>query len=72
MVVHLAPATMDFLNHVTERKTGLYTMRIPAAGQGCGDNRSPRIQKFTWNADGTPDFGTPVPINTLIKVPSGE
>ncbi len=44
----------------------------PTAGEGCGNDRSPRIQKFTWNADGTPDFGTPVPINTLIKVPSGE
>ena len=41
-------------------------------GEGCGDTRSPRIQKFTWNADGTPDFGVPVAINTLVKVPSGE
>ena len=43
-----------------------------APGQGCGDVRSPRIQKFTWNADGTPNFGEPVPINTPIKKPSGE
>ncbi|MEP6948685.1 MAG: glycoside hydrolase family 43 protein [Ginsengibacter sp.] len=42
------------------------------AGQGCGDARNPRIQKFTWNSDGTPDFGIPVAINTLIKVPAGE
>ncbi|MEJ7661106.1 MAG: family 43 glycosylhydrolase [Hymenobacter sp.] len=32
-------------------------------GQGCGDSRNPRIQKFTWNADDTPNFGTPVAIN---------
>ena len=43
-----------------------------AAGQGCGDARNPRIQKFTWNADGTPNFGSPSAINTPIKVPSGE
>ena len=42
------------------------------SGQGCGDMRSPRIQKFTWNADGTPNFGTPVAINTPIPKPSGE
>lgn len=41
-------------------------------GQGCGDNRNPRIQKFTWNADNSPNFGTPVPINTPITKPAGE
>jgi GH43 family beta-xylosidase len=41
-------------------------------GQGCGNNRNPRMQKFTWNADGTPNFGVPVPINTPIKKPAGE
>ena len=43
-----------------------------APGQGCGNVRSPRAQKFTWNADGTPNFGEPVPINTTLKRPSGE
>jgi GH43 family beta-xylosidase len=41
-------------------------------GLGCGNSRSPRMQKFTWNADGSPDFGTPAAINTIIKKPSGE
>jgi len=40
--------------------------------QGCGRFRSPRAQRFTWKADGTPDFGAPVPINTSIQKPSGE
>lgn len=43
-----------------------------AAGQGCGDTRSPRMQKFTWNADGTPNFGTPVNMYTNIAKPKGE
>jgi GH43 family beta-xylosidase len=43
-----------------------------ASGQGCTDTRNPRMQKFTWNADGTPNFGEPVSINTGIKKPSGE
>ncbi|MBV9962896.1 MAG: glycoside hydrolase family 43 protein [Parafilimonas sp.] len=42
------------------------------SGEGCGDSRNPRIQKFTWNSDGSPNFGNPVAINTAIKKPSGE
>ncbi|UOQ71977.1 glycoside hydrolase family 43 protein [Hymenobacter cellulosilyticus] len=44
----------------------------PQPGQGCGDNRSPRMQKFTWNADGTPAFGTPVATATALPKPAGE
>jgi GH43 family beta-xylosidase len=39
-------------------------------GQGCGGFRSPRMQKFTWNKDGTPNFGTPVKENTPLAIPS--
>jgi GH43 family beta-xylosidase len=42
------------------------------AGQGCGDLRNPRMQKFTWNADGSPNFGTPVDINVPLARPAGE
>jgi GH43 family beta-xylosidase len=31
-----------------------------------------RMQKFSWNSDGSPNFGTPVPINTDYPVPAGE
>ncbi|MES2646387.1 MAG: glycoside hydrolase family 43 protein [Bacteroidota bacterium] len=41
-------------------------------GQGCGDTRNPRAQKFTWNADGTPNFGQPVATGLAVKKPSGE
>jgi GH43 family beta-xylosidase len=34
--------------------------------------RNVRIQKFTWNADGTPNFGNPVSIKTSLQKPSGE
>ena len=44
----------------------------PEPGEGCKNNRSPRIQQFTWNADGTPNFGTPVPLGEDIAKPSGE
>jgi GH43 family beta-xylosidase len=42
------------------------------AAQGCGNARNPRMQKFTWNSDGSPNFGEPAPINVPIKKPSGE
>lgn len=44
----------------------------PQPGQGCGDQRSPRMQPFTYNADGTPNFGQPVPLTQWLKRPSGE
>jgi GH43 family beta-xylosidase len=41
-----------------------------APGQGCGRYRSPRAQKFTWNKDGSPDFGEPVKSEIPLPVPS--
>ncbi len=42
----------------------------PETGQGCGGHRSPRIQKFTWNPDGTPNFGKPLSTEDVIPKPS--
>jgi GH43 family beta-xylosidase len=39
-------------------------------GCGCGGQRSPRMQMFTWNKDGTPNFGSPVKEGVPIPVPS--
>ena len=39
-------------------------------GQGCGGHRSPRAQPFTWNADGSPNFGAPLGAGTAIPRPS--
>lgn len=41
-------------------------------GQGCGGQRSPRAQKFTWNADGTPQFEDPVKEGVALAVPSNK
>lgn len=35
-------------------------------------DRSTRAQPFTWRADGTPDFGRPLPLAADVPVPSGE
>lgn len=39
-------------------------------GQGCGGHRSPRAQKFTWNADGAPLFGEPVKEGDALAIPA--
>ncbi|MBV9301409.1 MAG: glycoside hydrolase family 43 protein [Acidobacteriaceae bacterium] len=43
-------------------------------GGGCAnpDRRSPRMQPFTWNANGMPDFGKPVAAGVPVTRPSGE
>jgi GH43 family beta-xylosidase len=42
------------------------------ASGGCDDGRTTRVQSFTWNADGTPNFGVPVSTQTVIAAPSGD
>jgi len=37
-----------------------------------GWERDVRMQPFKWNADGTPDFGEPVPAGQKIELPAGE
>jgi GH43 family beta-xylosidase len=39
--------------------------------EGCGNKRSPRAQKFTWNKDGSPNFGVPLKDGQPLAVPSG-
>jgi GH43 family beta-xylosidase len=43
-----------------------------AASDGCDNGRTARAQKFTWNADGTPNLGTPVRLGAGLPGPSGE
>ena len=39
-------------------------------GEGCGRHRSPRAQIFSWNKDGTPNFGEPVKEGMALSTPS--
>jgi GH43 family beta-xylosidase len=40
--------------------------------QGCGATRTIRIQRVSWNADGSPNLGVPVSTSTVLAPPSGE
>ena len=44
----------------------------PESGQGCGGNRSPRMQQFTWSTTGFPDLGEPAKLGVSLARPSGE
>ena len=44
-------------------------MSNPDAGW---EGRDIRMQEMTWNEDGTPDFGTPIPATVGQPIPSGE
>jgi GH43 family beta-xylosidase len=37
-----------------------------------GWQRTLRLQPFTWRADGTPDFGSPIAAGTALAAPSGQ
>jgi GH43 family beta-xylosidase len=41
-------------------------------GDGCTGERTTRVQPFSWNEDGTPNFGEPLALDTPIDPPSGE
>ncbi len=42
------------------------------ATQGCGGTRTTRIKKVNWNADGTPNLGTPDRLSTALTAPAGD
>lgn len=43
-----------------------------ARNAGSGWDRNIRIQKFTWNTDGSPNFGKPVPASVPMRMPAGD
>lgn len=49
----------------------VYTATNSPSG-GCAMNRTTRAKKFTWNADGTPDFDVPAAVGAKPATPSGE
>jgi GH43 family beta-xylosidase len=42
----------------------------PEPGEGCNNFRSPRIGRFTWNTDATPNFGRPAPLGQPLEKPA--
>lgn len=65
-----APGHNSFFQSPDGKEDWIIYHANAAPGQGCGRNRSPRTQRFTWNRDGTPDFGEPVKPGAPLPVPS--
>lgn len=66
-----APGHNSFFKSPNGKENWILYHANSAPGQGCGRDRSPRAQKFTWKEDGSPDFGTPIKTNEPIPLPSG-
>lgn len=66
-----APGHNSFFRSPDGKEDWILYHANPAPGCGCGGKRSPRMQKFTWNKDGTPNFGIPVKEGAELPIPSG-
>jgi GH43 family beta-xylosidase len=66
-----APGHNSFFKSPDGKEDWILYHANPTATDGCGNRRAPHMQKFTWNKDGTPNFGTPLPKDKPIPVPSG-
>lgn len=65
-----APGHNSFFTSPNGKENWILYHANDQPGQGCGIYRSPRAQKFTWNKDGSPNFGEPLKTNTIINIPS--
>lgn len=65
-----APGHNSFFKSPDGKEDWILYHANSAPGQGCGGHRSPRAQKFTWNADGSPNFGIPVKAGQALNIPS--
>ncbi|WP_297820371.1 glycoside hydrolase family 43 protein [Segetibacter sp.] len=64
-----APGHNSFFKSPNGKEDWILYHANRAPNMGCGGNRSPRAQKFTWKKDGTPDFGEPVKEGVPIRAP---
>lgn len=67
-----APGHNGFFKSLDGHEDWIIYHANPGPGMGCTRKRSPRIQKFEWNADGIPDFGQPISGVTPLRAPSGQ
>ena len=64
------PGHNGFFQSPDGRENWIIYHANPQPHEGCGNLRSPRIQRFTWNSDGTPHFGKPVALGQPLQKPT--
>ena len=60
---------VSFFNDSSEDNTYIIYQAYSDSGQDCLDNRSPRMQKISWDEDGIPVLGTPVALGLPVPEP---
>ncbi len=65
-----APGHNSFFQSPDGKENWILYHANPAPGCGCDGKRSPRMQKFTWKSDGSPDFGVPMKTSEVLAAPS--
>jgi GH43 family beta-xylosidase len=66
------PAHHTFFKSPDGKETWIAYHANSSASDGCGTTRRTRVQKISWNTDGTPNLGVPVALSTVLTGPSGE
>ncbi|MCF4122410.1 family 43 glycosylhydrolase [Antribacter sp. KLBMP9083] len=66
------PAHHTFFKSPDGKETWIAYHANSSASAGCGTTRRTRVQKISWNGDGTPNLGVPVSTATVLTGPSGE
>ena len=64
-----APGHNSFFKSPNGKEDWILYHANSAPDQGCGRRRSPRMQQFFWNKDGTPNFGEPVRAGIPLPIP---
>lgn len=65
-----APGHNSFFKSPDGKEDWILYHANSGAGLGCDHRRSPRMQRFSWKKDGTPDFGIPVKAGVELQAPS--
>jgi GH43 family beta-xylosidase len=66
------PGHNSFFKSLDNQEDWVFYHANPQAGLGCADQRSARMQKISWDAEGFPVLGIPEPLNKDLKKPGGE
>ena len=64
------PGHNGFFKSPNGREDWIIYHANPGPGEGCGNKRSPRMQRFTWDTNGLPEFGKPAAVGDELRKPS--
>ena len=65
------PGGQGFFTSPDGSETWMVYHANETTAQGCGATRTTRIQKISWNSDGTPNLGTPAALTAPAGDPGG-